>query len=140
LLDFYEALASERQIRLAQRGTAMVYADRLMIQRALSNLLSNAISFTPEGMVVDVTIKEGAEQVMIFIVNPGPQISSEHLPKIFERLYRVDASRREGHTENIGLGLAITKSIVEMHGGTISAESANGRTCFTIMLPRSQVE
>jgi two-component system heavy metal sensor histidine kinase CusS len=140
LFDFYEALASERQIRLAQSGMATVYADRLMIQRALSNLLSNAISFTPEGRAVEVTIKEDAERAMIAIVNPGPQIPAEHLPKIFERLYRVDASRREGHTENIGLGLAITKSIVEMHGGTISAESANGRTCFAITLPQSQVE
>lgn len=139
LLDFYEALASEHRVRLTQSGMATTYADRLMIQRALSNLLSNAISFTPEGMAVEVRIGADAGEVMITVANPGSEIPAEHLPKIFERLYRVDASRREGHTENVGLGLAITKSIVEMHGGTISAESANGRTCFTITLPEHEV-
>ncbi|HUW49555.1 MAG TPA: heavy metal sensor histidine kinase [Sulfuricella sp.] len=135
LFDFYEALASERRVQMAQSGVATVFADRLMIQRALSNLLSNAIRFTPEGMVVEVTLGENADQTMVAVANPGPEIPAEHLYKIFERLYRVDASRREGHTENVGLGLAITKSIVEMHGGTISAESAKGRTCFTVMFP-----
>ena len=139
LFDFYEALASARHIHLAQSGTATVFADRLMIQRALSNVLSNAIRFTPEGMTIEVTIAENADQAMIAIANPGPEIPAEHLPRIFERFYRIDAARREGGTENVGLGLAITKSIVEMHGGTISAESAKVRTCFTVALPRRQV-
>jgi len=139
LFDFYEALASARHIHLAQSGAATVCADRLMIQRALSNVLSNAIRFTPEGMKIEVTIGENADQAMLAIANPGPEIPAEHLPRIFERFYRIDAARREGSTENVGLGLAIAKSIVEMHGGTISAESAKGRTCFTVTLPRWQV-
>jgi len=139
LFDFYEALASARHIHLAQSGAATVFADRLMIQRALSNVLSNAIRFTPEGMKIEVTIGENADQAMLAIANPGPEIPAEHLPRIFERFYRIDAARREGSTENVGLGLAIAKSIVEMHGGTISAESAKGRTCFTVTLPRWQV-
>jgi len=139
LFDFYEALASARHIQLTQCGEATVCADRLMIQRALSNVLSNAIRFTPEGMTINVTIDENADQAMIAIDNPGPEIPAEHLPRIFERFYRIDAARREGSTENVGLGLAITKSIVEMHGGTISAESAKGRTCFAVTLPRRQV-
>ncbi|MBI2286457.1 MAG: heavy metal sensor histidine kinase [Nitrosomonadales bacterium] len=138
LFDFYEALASARHIHLAQSGAATVCADRMMIQRALSNVLSNAIRFTPEGMRIEVTIGENADRAMIAIDNPGPEIPAEHLPRIFERLYRVDAARREGDTENTGLGLAITKSIVEMHGGTIYAESAKGRTRFTITLPQRE--
>ena len=138
LFDFYEALAGARHIRLTQSGTAMVCADRLMIQRALSNLLSNAIRFTPEEMAVEVTIGERAGQAMIAVANPGPEIPAEHLPRIFERLYRVDAARREGNAENVGLGLAITKSIVEMHGGMIGAESAKGQTRFTITLPQQK--
>lgn len=138
LFDFYEALAGESHVRMVQNGAATVCADRLMIQRALSNLLSNAIRFTPEGMAVEVTIGENANQAMIAVANPGPEIPAEHLPRIFERLYRVDAARREGHAENVGLGLAITQSIIEMHGGTIGAESAKGRTCFTITLPGGQ--
>lgn len=138
LFDFYEALAGERHVRLVQSGSATVCADRLMIQRALSNLLSNAIRFTPEGMAVEVAIGERADQAIIAMDNPGPEIPAEHLPRIFERLYRVDAARREGNAENVGLGLAITKSIVDMHGGIIHAESAKGRTCFTITLPGGQ--
>lgn len=135
LFDFYEALANDRHIHLAQSGAATVCGDRLMIQRALSNLLSNAIRFTPAGGRIEVNIEEKVKQTVITIANPGPEIPSEHLSKIFERFYRVDASRREGQAENVGLGLSITKSIIEMHGGTIRAESEKGRTCFTITLP-----
>jgi len=136
LLDFFEIVASERQVSLVQSGAApTVLSDRLMIQRALSNLLSNALRFTPEGMMIDVRIREDAGMASVTVGNPGPEIPAEHLPKNFGRLYRVDASRREGDTLNVGLGLAITKSIVEIHGGTVSAESAKGRTCFTITLP-----
>jgi two-component system heavy metal sensor histidine kinase CusS len=136
LLDFYEALASERRVRLIQHGAATVHADRLMIQRALSNLLSNAIRFTPEGMTVEVTLGEDADhQAMIAVANPGTGIPAEHLPKIFDRLYRIDVSRRGEHSENVGLGLAITRSIVEMHEGKICVESESGWTCFTITLP-----
>lgn len=136
LLEFYEALASERGIRLTQRGAATAYADRLMLQRAISNLLSNAIRFTPEGMALEVTLGETADhQAMIAVANQGAAIPEEHLPRIFDRLYRVDASRQDGHNENVGLGLAITRSIVEMHKGTISVESGNEWTCFTITLP-----
>jgi two-component system, OmpR family, heavy metal sensor histidine kinase CusS len=138
LFDFYEALASERQVQLVLSGDAGFFGDRLMIQRALSNLLSNAIRFTPNGMATIVNIGENEHQAIVSIENPGPEIPAEHLPRIFERFYRVDASRREGHTDNVGLGLAITKSIVEIHGGTISAGSENGRTHFTVMFPLQQ--
>jgi two-component system heavy metal sensor histidine kinase CusS len=136
LLDFFEIVASERQVSLVQSGAApTVLADRLMIQRALSNLLSNALRFTPEGTPIEVGIQKSEGLASVTVANSGPEIPAEHLPKIFRRLYRIDASRREGDTLNVGLGLAITKSIVEIHGGTVSAESAKGRTCFTIALP-----
>lgn len=136
LFDFYEALASERRVSLTQRGAATVCADRLMIQRALSNLLSNAIRFTPEGMAVEVTLDEDRDRhATISVTNPGAAIPAEHLLKIFDRLYRIDASRQDVHSENAGLGLAITRSIVEMHEGEISVASEKERTCFTIRLP-----
>lgn len=141
LLEFYEALASERGVRLTQHGTATAYADRLMLQRAISNLLSNAIRFTPEGRALEVTLGETADhQVVIAVANQGTAIPAEHLPRIFDRLYRVDASRQDGHNENVGLGLAITRSIVEMHKGTISVESGKEWTCFTINLPTGHDE
>lgn len=135
LLEFYDALASARGINLTLSGAATVDADLLMIQRALSNLLSNAIRYTPDGMTVEVTLRSDAEQrAIIDVTNPGTTIPVEHLSRIFDRLYRVDPSRQAGNSENAGLGLAITKSIVEMHGGTVSVKSENERTCFTITL------
>jgi len=137
LVEFFEIAASERDVRLIQRGEATsIYADRLMVQRALSNLLSNALRFTAKGLAIEVTIRQDADAVLVSVVNPGPDIAKEHLPKIFDRLYRADASRREGQTLNVGLGLAITKSIMEIHGGTVTAESGLGRTRFTMRFPR----
>jgi len=137
LVEFFEIAASERRVSLVQRGEApTIYGDRLMIQRALSNLLSNALRFTSKGKAIEVDIQQDENIVGVSVTNPGPDISDEHLPKIFDRLYRVDASRREGQTVNVGLGLAITKSIMEIHGGTVTAESGNGRTRFTVQFPR----
>jgi two-component system heavy metal sensor histidine kinase CusS len=135
LFDFYDALASDVGISLGLSGTATVFADRLMIQRALSNLLSNAIRFTPRGMAIKVGINNENGWVTLAVSNPGPEIPQELHERIFERLYRVDPSRREGQTDNVGLGLAITKSIVEMHNGLISVMSKDGLITFLIRLP-----
>lgn len=136
LLEFYEALATERQVKLKQYGAASVKADRLMLRRAVSNLLSNAIRFTPEGLAVEVSLGEDPDhQVTIAVENPGTGIPADQLPRIFDRLCRVDAFRQDSRSESTGLGLAITRSIVEMHKGRISVISGNGRTCFTITLP-----
>jgi two-component system heavy metal sensor histidine kinase CusS len=139
LLGFYEAYASDRGVNLTQTGEATISGDRLMIQRALSNLLSNAIRFTPAGRTVAVAISESAKEVQVAVTNPGPEIRSEHISRIFERLYRIDPARREGETDHAGLGLAITKSIVEMHGGTIRADSGAGETSFTVTLPLASI-
>lgn len=135
LFEYYEALASERSIQLVQSGHAVVSADRAMIQRALSNLLSNALRFTPQGMAVRVRI--GAENgiVSLSVANPGREIPHEQRQRIFERFYRVDPSRREGDADNVGLGLAITRSIIEMHDGRISVDSADGWVTFLVKLP-----
>jgi two-component system heavy metal sensor histidine kinase CusS len=135
LFEFYEALASEQGIELRQAGAAIVPADRAMVQRALSNLLSNALRFTPQGRAIDVDIGTEDGRASIAVTNPGPEIPAEHRERIFERLYRVDPSRRQGGSDNVGLGLAITKSIVEMHGGDIRVESGNARVTFVIRLP-----
>jgi two-component system heavy metal sensor histidine kinase CusS len=138
LLGFYEAYASDRGVELTQSGTATISGDRLMIQRALSNLLSNAIRFTPPGGLVAVSIFEDMEAARVSVTNPGPAIPIEHRSRIFERLYRIDSSRREGEAEHAGLGLAITRSIVELHAGSIGVESSADETRFTVTLPREQ--
>jgi two-component system, OmpR family, heavy metal sensor histidine kinase CusS len=135
LFEFFEALASEQGLELQQSGEAKVKADRSMIQRALSNLLSNAIRFTPHGMAIRVNMGSETGWAHLSITNPGPEIPSEQQARIFERFYRIDPSRREGNSDNTGLGLAITKSIVEMHGGQIGVVSGKGTVTFTITLP-----
>jgi two-component system heavy metal sensor histidine kinase CusS len=137
LLDFYEALAGEQGIELHQTGAAKITADRSMIQRALSNLLSNAIRFTPRGKAITVSLGTENGWATLAVSNPGPEIPEEHRERIFERLYRIDPSRRQGSTDNVGLGLAITKSIVEMHGGYISVASGQGRVTFLIRIPEA---
>ncbi|HVC10428.1 MAG TPA: ATP-binding protein [Burkholderiales bacterium] len=136
LLAFYEALARDRGVGLAQSVVATVSGDRLMIQRALSNLLSSAIRLTPAGREVAVAVAEDVESATVSVTNPGPEIPARHLSRIFERSYRIDPSRREVEADHAGLGLAIARSIVEMHGGGIRAESSAGETCFIVTLPR----
>ena len=131
LFDYYEAWAEERGVSLTLDGAAQVRGDRAMMRRALSNLLSNAIKHTPNNNTVQVVLQQVSGQVLISVENPGPAIAPEHLPRLFDRFYRVDASRqRQG--EGAGLGLAIVKSIVELHGGDITVTSAEGRTRFRI--------
>lgn len=138
LFEFYEALASERRVRLEQHGSARILADRLLIRRALSNLLSNAIRYTPEGHAIRVGIEAPeASWVTVAVTNPGPAIPQEERARIFERLYRVDPSRRVDGDDNTGLGLAITKSIIGLHGGTIDVHCGGGETTFTLRLPLS---
>jgi len=140
LFDYFEAWAEERRVSLTLEGSApAVRGDRLLLRRALSNLLSNAIRYTPPGQAVTVTLAANADAVIIRVENPGAEISAEHLPRLFDRFYRVDPSRqRKG--DGAGLGLAIVQSIIDTHDGVITAMSANGRTTFAITLPKLAAE
>lgn len=134
LFDYFEAWAEERAVSLTQTGAATVPGDRLMLRRALSNLISNAIRHTPQGQSVHVSLGSQNNQATVSVENPGPEISPEHLPKLFDRFYRADLSRqRKG--DGAGLGLAIVKSIVDVHGGTISVTSESRMTRFQLTLP-----
>lgn len=135
LIEFYDAYAEENAVILLRVGGENIVSDRLMIQRALSNLLSNAIRHTPRGGTVTLTIERPDNTgIRITVENPGEAISAHHLPHLFDRFYRVDPSR-ERSSEGAGLGLAITHSIVETLGGNISVESQNGKTKFIVVLP-----
>jgi two-component system heavy metal sensor histidine kinase CusS len=134
LFDFYEALADASSVALVTHGQATVTADRLMLRRALSNLLSNAIRHADPHTAVSITLETHENTVTIMLENTGPGIAPEHLPRLFDRFYRVDASRQRS-SEGAGLGLAITQSIVHAHAGTISATSEGGITRFTLVLP-----
>ena len=136
LFDYYEAWAEESRVSLTLKGNACVQGDRLMLRRALSNLLSNAIRHTPANKGVTVTLKHVENDVIINFQNPGTPILAEHLPRLFDRFYRTDPSRQRSG-EGAGLGLAIVKSIVEAHSGKIEVKSDENRTTFTIALPDS---
>jgi two-component system sensor histidine kinase BaeS len=101
----------------------------------LSNLVSNALRHTPDQGTITLSARKDADVVVLNIQDTGSGITPEHLPHIFERFYRADASRHQNQNES-GLGLAITKSFIEAHGGTISASSNPGEgTTITIQLP-----
>ena len=137
LAEFYEALAEEGGVRIevhAAEGGVAVSGDRLMLRRALSNLLSNALRHTPSGGMVAIDIGREGDEALIAVSNPGEPIPGEELTRIFERFHRAGAGRRD-RGEGAGLGLAITRSIVEAHGGRVTASSDAGATRFTLSLP-----
>jgi two-component system heavy metal sensor histidine kinase CusS len=135
LFDFYEALSEELGVRLGLAGEGTVEGDKLMLRRALGNLLSNALRHTPRNGTIEVRIDRPAPgKIRLTIENTGETIPPEHLPRLFDRFYRVDSSRRRAQ-EGAGLGLAITRSIVEAHGGVIAAASAQGLTRFEAVFP-----
>ncbi|MEI7536743.1 MAG: heavy metal sensor histidine kinase [Comamonadaceae bacterium] len=136
LFDYYEAVAEEKGLQLILQGAGEVSADRLMLRRALGNLLSNAVRHSAAGTTLRVNISNRTDSVAIAIENTGDTIAPEYLERIFDRFFRVDPSRQRSG-EGSGLGLAITRSIVLAHGGTIAVESALGVTRFTIELPNT---
>jgi two-component system heavy metal sensor histidine kinase CusS len=134
LFEFYDALAEEKNVALRLKGAALVKGDRLMLRRAFSNLLSNALRHSSGGGYVEFRITPHEEMVTIEVENQGETISPEELPHLFERFYRVDKSRTHSQSDGVGLGLAITKSIVTAHGGKIVARSSGGITVFSLTL------
>lgn len=141
LIDYFDALATDRQLKLERVGSARVQADSLMIRRALANLLANAIKYADSGSCIHVRLGSGLASsdarpdptTVIVVENRGETIPAEHLPRLFDRFYRVDPARARA-SDGAGLGLAITRSIVEAHGGTISVHSVDRTTRFEIRL------
>jgi len=137
LFDYYGAWAEECNVTLSLEGNSHVHCNRLMLRRALSNLLSNAIRHTPKGQSVTVRLETHNKEVAITVQNPGALIPPEHLSKLFDRFYRIDPSRQYNN-DGTGLGLAIVKSIVDIHSGKISVSSDETATRFKITLPVTQ--
>lgn len=140
VFDFFEAWAEESEVTLHLEGQDLwVLADPIMLRRVISNLLSNAMHYTARGQTVTVEIKEEHGQVQLTVANPGSAIPSEHLPKLFDRLYRVDPARQR-KTDGSGIGLAIVKSIIIAHGGNVSVASDEHSTRFSLILPKQGYE
>nr|WP_154134912.1 heavy metal sensor histidine kinase [Herbaspirillum sp. CAH-3] len=135
LLDFYDALAEEKGVNLQLTGDAIVRGDRLMVRRALSNLISNAMRYTPAAGSIAVSIARSEGDVLVAVENDGPEIPEEHLPHLFDRFYRADKSRTKLDTDSAGLGLSITQAIMRAHQGNVTVRSSQGKTRFTLRFP-----
>ncbi len=135
VVEYYEVLAAERNIRLRRSGEGRISGDRLMLRRAIGNLVSNAVRHAPEAGEVTIGLRPGESGgVRITVANPGEPIAAEHRARIFDRFYRADPSRQRS-SEGAGLGLAIARSIVLAHGGSIEAVATTTGARFEMTLP-----
>jgi PAS domain S-box-containing protein len=123
---------------VVEDGPARVYGDRQRLQQAVWNLLSNAVKFTPRGGSVQIHVRRVGSQVEIMVSDTGEGISPDVLPFVFDRFRQADSSSTRSHT-GLGLGLAIARHIVELHGGTVHAasEGLGKGTTFRLRLPIS---
>jgi two-component system heavy metal sensor histidine kinase CusS len=136
--EFYEALAKEKGIEVTCQGNSLINADPTLFRRAMSNLLSNALQYTPQGGMIFLRVeKADAQSIKVSISDTGIGISPEHLSKVFDRFYRADPARSQ-YSQGTGLGLSIVKSIMELHHGTvhITSEPSKGTT-ITLCFPQS---
>lgn len=136
LFDFYEALAEEQRLGLVRQGQAQISGDRLMLRRAISNLLANALRHATPGSEVVVQLQHlPTGEVRISVSNQGEPIPPELLPRLFDRFFRADKARVHLDTDGAGLGLSITQAIAHAHGGRVHASSQVAGNVFCIDLP-----
>jgi heavy metal sensor kinase len=134
-----QPLADQKKIAVHIDATepAEVSGDAVALDRVISNLVENAIRYSPEGEQVNVRTESNGAHVKIEVSDTGEGIHAEHVPQIFDRFYRVDKARSRDFG-GAGLGLSIVKAMVEAHGGRIEAHSELGQgSTFTVWLPRS---
>lgn len=137
-LFLLEPLAAQRDIKIICRfdmNLPMIFADAGMLSQALTNIVGNAIKYTAEKTKITVEVETIGEQLKISVIDEGFGISAEQLPHIFEKFYRVPQRHTAG-VPGTGLGLALTREIIELHGGRITVESKlNVGSTFTVYLP-----
>jgi len=130
---FFEPIAEEKNLTIRCEGEGTFLAAEMLFIRAVTNLIENAVHYTPVGGSIAISIGDSK----VSVKDTGCGIAAEHLPRVFDRLYRVDSSRS---SEGVGLGLALVKSIMDLHGGTAQIESEPGRgTTVTLSFPNVPV-
>jgi two-component system heavy metal sensor histidine kinase CusS len=135
LLSYHELAAAELGVALGFSGDAMLFADITLFRRAISNVVANALRHTASGGNVSVEVHPERDAVKILTRDNGTGIPAEHLPRLFDRFYRVDASRNTAMA-GTGLGLAIVKTIMDLHGGSVTIQSELGKgTLVTLVFP-----
>jgi two-component system, OmpR family, heavy metal sensor histidine kinase CusS len=136
VVEYHEAALEDAGLKVDVVGEATVAMDEPLVQRAVSNLVSNATRFAQRGSTVRVVIApDGVKRVRLDVENEGPPIDVQQLPRLFDRFYRADVSRHgDDGVAHFGLGLAIVSAIARMHGGEPSAVSQQGRTRIGLSL------
>jgi signal transduction histidine kinase len=140
VIDRHEPTTRERHIDIALEivpGTPDAWGNPARLEQAIQNVAANAIRHTPEGGRVTLAAAPAGDRVRITVRDTGPGIPAEHLPRVFDRFYKVDASRAgTAVPSGSGLGLSIVQAIVERHGGTVRASNATGGgALFELLLP-----
>jgi two-component system, OmpR family, heavy metal sensor histidine kinase CusS len=133
IATFYRTIAEDRHVTINCTGEGEIYGDPVLFSRAVSNLVDNALRFTPDRGTIQISIAARATHSEVAVSDSGCGIASEHLPRVFDRFYRVDSSRSPA---GAGLGLALVKSIVDLHGGSAKIESeVNRGTKVALVFP-----
>lgn len=140
IVEFYELLASEKQVSIHVTGNGYIQGDHLMVRRAISNVLSNAIRHSYDNSEIQVVIQPKLGVIDLSISNAGDTIPEKDVPHLFDRFYRADKNRTKNDMNGVGLGLAITQAIVVSHAGSMKIESANNRSTFTLSFITPQSE
>lgn len=141
LIEYYELLAEDKNVTIdivelnLTEGDAQ-FGDKQMLQRAISNILSNALRHCDSNTAITIQLSSDGDFNVIKIINTGEPIPASSLPYLFDRFYRADKSRKHTSSVGAGLGLAITKSITQAHGGDISVSSIQRVTAFSLMLKK----
>ena len=133
IATFYRTVAEDRHVAINCTGSGEIYADPVLFERVVSNLVDNALRFTPDGGAIQISVTAKPAGSEVVVSDNGSGIAPEHLPRVFDRFYRADASRS---SDGAGLGLALVKSIVDLHGGSAKIESELNRwTTVTLIFP-----
>jgi len=132
--DYFEGLAEERGVRIAVQGSGAVWADSMLLRRALANLLANAVRYADSGTAILLQSERADGGVTLAVENRGPVIEPHHLARLFDRFYRADAARRDS-ADASGLGLSIVRTIMTLHQGRWHAASADRVTRFSLFFP-----
>jgi two-component system, OmpR family, heavy metal sensor histidine kinase CusS len=128
---FYQTIAEDHHIAISCRGNGQIYADPALFERAMGNLVDNALRFTPENGSIQIGLAHRPADFEVAVSDNGCGIATEHLPRVFDRFYRAESSRSSDGT---GLGLALVKSIVDLHGGSARIESEVGHGTIVVLV------